>query len=139
MKFPIFILSLIALFFVFGNSAQAQTLNTKTTASTQLEVIYFHSAHRCKTCNQIEKMTKKVLQENYAEEMKNGKIAFKTYNVDEAANEKIAESYEAAGSALFLNQTKNSKRTDLTSFGFTNAFNETVFTQKLQSYIAEQL
>jgi hypothetical protein len=132
-------LSLIALLFVFGNEAQAQTLNTRTTSDTQLEVIYFHSTHRCKTCNQIEAMTKKVLQDNYAAEMKSGKIAFKVYNVDEADNEKIAESYEAAGSALFLNQTKNSKRTDLTSFGFTNAFNETVFSAKLKSYIAEQL
>lgn len=56
-----------------------------------VEVIDFHSMHRCKTCLAIEKSAKSVLEKEFANELKTGKIVFKTVNVDEAKNAKLAE------------------------------------------------
>lgn len=124
--------------------SQTSTLMAQTkpaAKSDRLEVVYFHSEHRCKTCLQIEKMTKEVLKQQYGKEVKNGNIVFKIYNVDDAKNAGVAEKFEATGSALYLNRVKSGKGkiTDLTDFGFTNAFNEAVFSEKLMAYINTNL
>ena len=108
-------------------------------ANDKLEVIYFHSEHRCKTCIQIEKLTKETLEKAFANEMKNGSVYFTMYNADDPKNAKIAEKYAAYGSALFLTRHQNGKdiKTDLTNFAFTNAYNDDVFIEKLKAYIKQ--
>ena len=56
-------------------------------------------------------------------------------------NYKMAERYEAAGSALFINVIKNGKEThiDLTDFAFMNAFNDEKFAKELKTKIDKQL
>lgn len=105
----------------------------------KLEVIYFHSEHRCKTCIQIEKLTKQTLETAFANELKNGSVYFTMYNADDPKNAKIAEKYAAYGSALFLTRHKNGQeiKEDLTNFAFTNAFNDAVFIEKLKGYIKQ--
>jgi hypothetical protein len=82
-----------------------------------IEVYQFHNEHRCVTCLEIEKLTKEVLKTQ-------GNIPFKLFNVDEKKNEKLAESYQATSTALFLVNSKTGKRKDLTSFAFMNAMGE---------------
>jgi hypothetical protein len=91
----------------------------------QLEVVYFHSEHRCKTCMAIEKQTRAVLDKHFAKEVKSGGIVLKTYNVDEKANLKVCQKFDAFGSSLFLNKVAAGKeeQKNLTDFAFTNAFN----------------
>lgn len=149
--------SLIALSFTFlslcflpqmsfaQNKAKVKTkaTTTQTTPSVavndKLEVIYFHSEHRCKTCIQIEKLTKQTLETAFAKEIKNGSVYFTMYNADDPKNAKIAEKYAAYGSALFLTRHQNGKdfKTDLTNFAFTNAFNDAVFIEKFKAYIKQ--
>lgn len=86
--------------------------------SPTIEVIDFHTTHRCKTCLAIENAAKSVLQTTFANEMKAGTIVFKTVNVDEAANAQLAEKYEASGSALFVYNGKTGNAVDLTDFAF---------------------
>ena len=66
------------------------------------------------TCNLIEKLTKETLQKFPA-------IPFSLVNVDDAKNEKMAEQFEATGTALFLYNPKTGKKKDLTDFAFMNA------------------
>lgn len=130
------------------NKAKVKNIKTTTitvqtppsvAANDKLEVIYFHSEHRCKTCIQIEKLTKQTLETAFANEMKNGSVFFTMYNADDPKNAKIAEKYAAYGSALFLTRHQNSKdiKTDLTNFAFTNAFNDAVFIEKFKAYIKQ--
>lgn len=86
--------------------------------SPTIEVIDFHTTHRCKTCLAIENAAKNVLQTSFAREMQAGKITFKTINVDEKANFKLAEIYEASGSALFVYNGKTGNAVDLTDIAF---------------------
>ena len=87
-----------------------------------VEVIDFHSTRRCATCNAIEEKARTVLKKYYSTEMKEGLITFQTVNVDKEENYKMAEEFEAGGTALFINVVKNGKSTkiDLTDFAFMN-------------------
>jgi len=96
-----------------GNAQNTKKAVSKTETAT-IQVIQFHSEHRCMTCNLIEKLTKETLQ-------KFPTIPFLLVNVDDKKNEKMAEQFEATGTALFLYNPKTGKKKDLTDFAFMNA------------------
>ncbi|WP_372744085.1 nitrophenyl compound nitroreductase subunit ArsF family protein [Lutibacter sp.] len=117
---------------------KAQSL---TKSAAKIEVIDFHSTHRCMTCNAIEANTKYTLNTYFAKELKGNKITFQSINVDEKENEKIAEKFEASGTSLFLNVIKNGKETqiNLTDFAFMNGNNKDTFSKELKAKIESEL
>lgn len=103
------------LLFTACNSYGQSTKKTVTKPVTNtIQVIQFHSEHRCMTCNLIEKLTRETLQ-------KYPTIPFSLVNADDKKNAKIAEQFEATGTALFLYNPKTGKKKDLTDFAFMNA------------------
>jgi hypothetical protein len=120
------------------NKSEAQNLDQSVS---KIEVMDFHSTHRCMTCNAIEANTKFTLDTYFSDEMKADKITFQVINVDEKENEEIAEKFEASGTALILNVIKNGKETkiDLTEFAFMNGNDQDVFSKELKSKIDTQL
>ena len=121
--------SILSIFTAITLSFSACSGNAQNNSSDQneqqtiIQVIDFHSTHRCVTCLSIEKQAKAALDKYYNAEMTSGLIIFKTVNVDEDENYAIAEEFEAAGTALFINVLKNGQSTkiDLTDFAFMNA------------------
>lgn len=107
----------------------------------KIEVLDFHSTHRCMTCNAIEANTKYTLDTYFAKELKANKITFQVINVDERENEKIAEKFEASGTSLFLNVIKNGKETqiNLTDFAFMKGIDKETFSKELKSKIDQEL
>tara|TARA_R110002049_G_scaffold307084_1_gene506736 strand:+ start:3388 stop:3825 length:438 start_codon:yes stop_codon:yes gene_type:complete len=107
----------------------------------KIEVIDFHSTHRCMTCNAIEANTKYTLDTYFANEMKANKVTFQVINVDDEKNEKIAEKFEAFSTALYLNVIKDGKETkiDLTEFAFMNGNEKEVFSIELKAKIDTEL
>lgn len=107
----------------------------------KIEVLDFHSTHRCMTCNAIEANTKYTLDTYFSQELKDNKITFQVINVDEKKNEKIAEKFEASGTSLFLNVVKNGKETkiDLTNFAFMNGNDQKTFSEELKTKIELEL
>lgn len=107
----------------------------------KIEVLDFHSTHRCMTCNAIEANTKYTLDTYFAEELKDDKITFQVINVDEKENENIAEKFEASGTALILNVIKKGKETqiNLTEFAFMNGNDQDVFSKELKAKIDTEL
>lgn len=108
--------------------AQNTAASSKPTSSTQVEVIQFHSEHRCMTCNKIEALTRETLK-SYPN------LTFSLVNVDEPKNEKKAEAFEATGTALFLYNPKTGKKKDLTDFAFMNVKNKEKFIEGLKKEI----
>jgi len=101
-------------------------INTKPVAQKEyVEVLYFHGKQRCITCIAIEKLTREVIEGNFAEQVKSGKLVFKVIDFSKVENAKVAEKYEVTFSSLFLNTWKEGKesRNDLTKFGFGYAKN----------------
>jgi hypothetical protein len=118
MKKSIFatVFATVLLLFVSCNSngQSPKKESAKNNAVAAIQMIQFHSEHRCVTCNLIEKLTRETLQ-------KHPTISFALINVDDKKNEKIAAQFEAVGTALFLYNSKTGAKKDLTDFAFMNA------------------
>jgi len=124
------------------NGQPKKDTNTSLDVSiSKIEVLDFHSTHRCMTCNAIEKNTKYTLDTYFSEELKADKITFQVVNVDEKENEKIAEKFEASGTSLILNVIKKGKETqiNLTDFAFMNGNDQEVFSKELKDKIDTEL
>jgi len=137
-QFTILSILTISLLFVSckGKAQENQTTSINTT--NKIEVIDFYGTHRCVTCKAIEASAKYTVDTYFADEPK---VVFKTVNVDDDANYKMAESFEATGTALFLNVIKDGKEThiDLTDFGFSKGRDQEEFSKELKSKIENEL
>ena len=120
-------------------NVNAQTTNEK--MIDKIEVIDFHSTHRCITCNAIEMHTRYTLKKYFADELKSGKITFQVINVDKEKNYKLAEKFEASGTSLFMNVIAKEKETkiDLTQFAFMKGREKNEFMTGLKEKIEKEL
>ncbi len=140
-QFKLFtILALSFMLFSCGGNAQSEQ-KTINTSINRIEVIGFHSTHRCMTCNAIEANTKYTLSTYFADELKSGKITSNYINVDKEENLVIAEKYEASGTSLFLNVVVNGVETtiNLTEFAFSKGRKKEEFARGLKYKIEKQL
>ncbi len=92
----------------------------QTKATTTIQVIQFHSEHRCITCNKIEELARVALK-------KYPDIPFSLVNADDKKNEKKCTQFQAYGSSLFLYNTKTKKIKNLTEMAFMNAGDQDKF------------
>lgn len=140
-KFKIIILVLSTIFIFSCNGNAQKDKQTAQNKPNQIEVLDFHGKHRCATCIAIEENTKYTLETYFSDALKSGKIVFKTIDVDDKENESIAELFEAAGTALFLNVIKEGKETqiDLTEMAFMDGTEQAIFSQKLKEKIENEL
>ena len=131
----------ISLMFTFCNGQNKNKDNSSDPTASKIEVLDFHSTHRCMTCNAIEKNTKYTLNTFFSQELKEDKITFQAINVDEKENEKIAEKFQASGTSLFLNVIKNGKETqiNLTEFAFMKGNDQEAFSKELKAKIDTEL
>jgi len=105
---------------------QTDSITTAVNQNLKLQVYYFHATNRCATCQSIEDNVKKVIENNFKDQVAKGEINFKVLCVDDDANKPLAEKYEAAGAALHLVKYENGKEldNDLTEFAFFNIHKE---------------
>jgi hypothetical protein len=126
MKHLISNLFILLVFSLTAYTANAQTENGDMASQKDVvQVIDFHSTHRCMTCNAIESKTTSTLNTYFKQEMEDGTITFQAVNVEDKDNYDLAEEFEAAGTSLFINVMKDGKssKVDLTEFAFMNATN----------------
>ena len=90
---------------------------------TQLDIYYFHRNQRCQTCLSIEENTKNVLDQYYAEELKDGTIVLNIIDYEGDESKDLIEKYKADAPALYLTKVKKGKETNknLTDFAFDNS------------------
>jgi hypothetical protein len=141
MKYSTLLFSLLLL---LSTSCQGQD-NSKTVSSintaTKIEVIDFYGTHRCVTCQAIEANAQYTVETFFQDAVKEGRVEFKTVNVDDEKNYAVAEKFGAAGTALFINVIKDGKEEyiDLTNFAFAEGNDKDAFSAKLKAKIEEQL
>lgn len=88
-----------------------------------VEILYFHGDMRCKNCYAMEKGVAELLDAQFKDEVKDGKIIFNTIDITTPEGEQIADNYGVTWSSLYLNKWKDGKeeRNDLTRFGMQTA------------------
>ncbi len=119
---------------------RSKTLTTDVTIN-KVELIDFYGTHRCMTCEAIEANSKYTVEHYFADAVKEGKLSFKTINVDEEVNYDMAEKFEATGTALFINVIKDGaeQHIDLTTFAFDKGTDKEVFSEELKAKLEEHL
>lgn len=128
-------ISLMAI--AFGASASKIEGNNKTEAileETKIEVYYFHFSRRCATCNAVEEVSQKALQEFFASELENETIKFVSVNLDEDSGKEIGEKLEVAAQKLLI--VSGEEKIDLTNLAFLNARTNP---DKLKNKIKEEI
>ena len=141
------ILLIFALFFFMmsctnRNEASKNVKSHSASEGTFVEILYFHSDMRCKNCYAMEKGVSELLNDQFKEEVKDGKIIFKTIDITTPEGEQIADNYGVTWSSLYLNNWKDGKeeRNDLTRMGMkTAAKDPAAFKEEVKHYINQYI
>ena len=137
-------LSLTILFLSCGRSTPVSESEDASVSGdkTCVEILYFHGDMRCKNCYAMEKGVSELLTQEFFQEVKEGKIIFKTIDITTGEGERIADNYGVTWSSLFLNNWNNGneERNDLTKIGMKNAAkNPKTFKAEVKGYILKYL
>ena len=122
MKKVIFLMLALCLGLTVGYGSNAKE-SKSTSQKDVVEVLYFHGKQRCATCMAIEKEAKTVVNGQFANAVKSGKLKFRIIDITKAENEAIANKYEITWSSLVVVKHKGGKEQaeNLTKFAFANA------------------
>ncbi len=112
-------ITLSLIFFVGLNiSCNAQpekkAINSDLAVAESVEVFYFHNTRRCVTCQAVEKESKNIVEELYAE-----KVTFLAYNLEEKDGKEMAGELGVSGQTLLI--VSGETRINVTNEGFLNA------------------
>ena len=116
-KFTLMLLMAVSLLASNANSSKEQ--KSFAADAEELQVYYFHFTKRCATCNAVENETKVALEMYYADQMKEGTLAFTSLNLEEENGKKMAAQLKVSGQTLVL--VKGEQMVNLTNEGFMNA------------------
>jgi hypothetical protein len=116
-KFTLMLLMAVSLLACNANSSKEQ--KSFAADAEELQVYYFHFTKRCATCNAVENETKVALEMYYADQMKEGTLAFTSLNLEEENGKKMAAQLKVSGQTLVL--VKGEQMVNLTNEGFMNA------------------
>lgn len=143
MKNILFILLVILALSSCGNNQDARVKSiAKSAQKDVIEILYFHGKQRCITCNAMEKLTKEVIEKDFAQQVKDGEIIFDIVDISTKEGEKIADKYEVTWSSLYINKWKDGheSKNNMTDFGFSYAKNSPdVFRSGIKKKIDELL
>ncbi len=123
-----------------NSDGTCKTTSEETSINTNKVYVYaFHGTNQCTTCKNMKANTKATLDSYFDKELKTGKIVFQIVDVDDAKNQKLAEKFQATGTALMLYQIKNGKEkiVDLSDMAFEKANDKDLFTTDLKNKINE--
>lgn len=135
------------LLFVFGSVAYMIVRESRTpeishpatlmpTETKALIVYYFHGNQRCFTCKKIEELAQKAISEKYAEALSDGRVIFKSVNLEESVNEHYINDFQLTTRSMVMQ--KNGKYEKLDAV-WTLVHEPEKFTAYIQNGAAEML
>lgn len=91
-------------------SGLAQGGDQQMAMPSQLVVYYFHGNARCPSCYKLEQYAKESVEQNFAEEIKAGKIVFKKINIDQPQNKHFVHAYQLYTKSVVIALVKEGKQ-----------------------------
>ncbi len=83
---------------------------TPVTQGNKVNVYYAHASYRCATCNEIERLTKKVMNNEFAAAVRDGRLSYQSFNFQQ--NEKLAKKFNVAAGCVVVEKIDDGKTTD---------------------------
>lgn len=80
------------------------------TADSKVVVYYFHGNVRCMTCRTIEAHTKEAINSGFSEALSNGRLEWRTVNVDSAGNEHFVQDFQLSTRSVVLELIEDGQR-----------------------------
>jgi len=71
---------------------------------------YFHYTRRCATCNKIEELSNRVVTERFADELKDGRLIWKSLNVEDSGYEHFEKDYGLISQSLVLVDAREGRK-----------------------------
>jgi hypothetical protein len=71
--------------------------------------IYFHRTERCPTCQKMGTYSEEAVKQGFAEQIKQGTVAFYFIDFQKAKNAKLAKGYQVDGPALIVAKIRDNK------------------------------
>lgn len=88
----------------------SNTPAAKPEAST-LNVYYFHRTVRCPSCEKIEALAQKAVEEGFVDELADGRMKWITVNIDEEQNKHFEDHYQLEAQSVVVSETRAGKET----------------------------
>lgn len=86
-----------------SRNAQKSTESTsETNSGAAVEVFIFHAAQRCATCKAIDAVVAEVLENDFSDDVKAGKIVFRDVDGSNPENRPLVEKYEVYSTSLLI-------------------------------------
>lgn len=117
--FKLSLMLLIAVSLSACHAKSSQNQESTVAETDEIQVYYFHFSKRCATCNAVENEARMALELFYADQVKEGNIAFNAFNLEEEEGKKMAEQLRVSGQTLLL--VRGDQMLNLTNEGFMNA------------------
>lgn len=92
-----------------NNNETMSSSNEIKSQSSKVIAYYFHGTYRCITCRTIEKYSKEAIENYFSNELNNGKLVFKSINVEEPENRHFIQNYQLFTRSLVLSLVKKDK------------------------------
>ena len=80
-------------------------------ATATLHVYYFHRTVRCPSCEKIEALAQKAVEDGFAGELADGRMQWRTINIDEPHNKHFEDDYRLQAQSVVLSQMHGGKET----------------------------
>lgn len=115
--------------------------STSSEMNNRLKVYCFHGTRQCETCKNMKANTKSTLDKYFSSQLKDSTIVFAIIDVDDEKNEKLAEKFQATGTALMIYKVVNGKDSiiDWSDFAFEKANESEVFIAELKTRLEAEL
>lgn len=101
-SWPTMLIYLIALSFFSCHGGDKGNVGQYVQDADYLQIVLFHLAQRCESCNAVEKETNALLDAEYSEEVALGKVKFISLDFQSEQGKKAAETLHASGQSLFV-------------------------------------
>ncbi len=90
-----------------------QKVNIDQTENPSVVVVYyFHGNMRCGACRTIENLTKRAVEEGFADEIKSGSVKFVEVNVEQGGNEHYVKQYGLSTRSVVVSKLESGKEVD---------------------------
>lgn len=100
-------------------------------------VYYFYTSARCMNCHNMEKWTKEVMDESFADPIGDGSLELRVINLDVKGNEHYAVEYQLFTKSIIVSIVKNGKETKYANL--TKIWDCLSSGKKFKDYVKEEI